>query len=164
VQRKLELLAGYVAELEPLVAGGRPPAGNLERRALERLVQLVVEVAIDVNGLLAAECSLPPPRTSRESFEVLVGTGVLSPAVAEPFIASYVSLRNRLVHDYDRVDPRPLARSAARLVGDSRAYARVVLAHMRLASGSSDVREPRVRYRKTSAKPVRSGPVRKRTT
>jgi len=76
--------------------------------------------------------------------------------VAEPFIASYVSLRNRLVHDYDRVDPRLLARSAARLVGDSRAYARAVLAHMRRASGSSEVREPRVRYRKTPARPAAS--------
>ena len=146
VQRKLELLAGFLAELEPLARPGRRPGGNLERRAMERLVQVVVEAAIDVNGLLLAARSLPPPGSARDSFVSVRDAGLLPRDLAERFIASYVGLRNRIVHDYDALDPSLVARSASRLLADARAYARAVASHLDDEAGPSRAREPRVPY------------------
>ncbi|MBI5485945.1 MAG: DUF86 domain-containing protein [Deltaproteobacteria bacterium] len=159
LQRKLELLAGFLAELEPLVRPGRQPGGNLERRAMERLVQVVVEAAIDVNGLLLAARSLPPPGSARESFVSVRDAGLLPKNVAERFILSYVGLRNRIVHDYDTLDPSLVARAASRLLSDARAYARAVASHLDDDHGPSRAREPRVPYRRTPSPRLRS-PVR----
>ncbi len=165
VERKLALLLGYVGELRPLVGVSGPPVGgNVVRRAIERLVQLVVEVAIDVNHLLAVGAGQAPPASGRESFETVERSGAVPPDLVRRFKASYVGLRNRIVHEYETLDDVLVLRAARRLVSDGLAYAAAVRAHLSRSGGAGEACEPRVRYRKTSAKPVRSGPVRKRTT
>ena len=143
LERKLVLLVAYADELRALVeptpsgpaAVPGEPAPNVARRATERLVQLIVEVAVDANGLLVAAADLPPPATARESFVAVRERGVLPKALAERFIASYVGLRNRVVHDYDTLDPQLVRRAARRLVADALAYARHVRAVVALRPG-----------------------------
>ncbi len=127
IERKLTLLVSYLEELSSLVgdgSGGLP--GNTERRAIERLVQLLVEVATDVNGIIAASKGIRPPATARESFVAVRDAGVLDSRLAERFIASYVGLRNRIVHDYDTLDVGLTVRAAARLLQDAAEYGREV--------------------------------------
>jgi len=129
VERKLVLLVGYADELRPLVEGGAsgdPAVPSVVRRAIERLVQLLVEVAADCNGLIVAAGGGTPPVTARESFVAVRDLGVLPNALAERFVASYVGLRNRVVHDYDRLDHRLVQQAARRLAADALAYARQV--------------------------------------
>jgi uncharacterized protein YutE (UPF0331/DUF86 family) len=129
IERKLVLLVGYADELRPLVEGsasGGPAVSNVTRRAIERLVQLLVEVAADGNGLIVAARGGTPPVTARESFVAVRDLGVLPHALAERFIASYVGLRNRVVHDYDTLDHRLVRQAARRLAADAVAYARRV--------------------------------------
>jgi uncharacterized protein YutE (UPF0331/DUF86 family) len=160
VHRKLALLLGYADELHALVGRSGPgPAGNVARRAVERLVQLVVEVAVDVNGLLAASASLPPPGSARESFELVARLGVVKPELAARFVASYVGLRNRIVHDYERLDDRLVLRAARRLVADARAFACAAALSLSkgAAPGPSSAHEARVPYRK-SRRPTAARP------
>lgn len=127
IERKLTLLVGYADELSSLVGGG--PGflpGNIERRAIERLVQLLVEVATDINGIIAVSRGLRPPATARESFVNARDAGVLDARLAERFIASYVGLRNRIVHDYDTLDVGLTVRAAVRLFQDAAEYGRAV--------------------------------------
>lgn len=127
IERKLALLISYVEELSPLVGGGPGVLpGNTERRAIERLVQLLVEVTTDINGILAASKGIRPPATVRESFVAIRDAGVIDSRLGERFIASYVGLRNRIVHDYDTLDVGLTVRAAARLLQDAAEYGRQV--------------------------------------
>ncbi len=137
VERKLALLVGYVDELSPLVAGTTPcdSKGNVARRAIERLVQVIVEVTIDVNGLLATAEGQPQPRTARESFRAAATAGFLPEKTAERFITSYVGLRNRIVHDYDTLDARLVEDAARRLAADGLHYAKQVRAWLSTRGG-----------------------------
>jgi len=151
VERKLVLLLGYVDELESLVGDSRRrSSGNVVRRAIERLVQLIVETLMDANGALAADGGFAPPASGRESFDVVERLRAVSPELAQRFRASYVGLRNRIVHEYETLDEVMVLRAARRLVGDARAYASAVRSFLSRPPGASAVREPRVRYRKTS--------------
>lgn len=88
LQRKLQLLDAYLDELAPLVLDGRAPAGNVRRRAAERLVQLVVEATIDVNGLVLAARRHHPPASARDSFVAVRDAGLLPRELADRFLAS----------------------------------------------------------------------------
>jgi uncharacterized protein YutE (UPF0331/DUF86 family) len=101
-------------------------SGNVGRRAIERLVQVIVEVTIDVNGLLLAALDKPQPRTARESFQAAAAAGVLPDRLAERFVTSYVGLRNRIVHDYDTLDARLIEQAARRLARDGIGFGRTV--------------------------------------
>jgi uncharacterized protein YutE (UPF0331/DUF86 family) len=95
--------------------------------------------------------------------------GVVPSDLREDFV-SLAGLRNRLTHAYLAVGPAELHRVVSRQLPVLRRIlaALVVAAGLPGAvpsgSGPSEVREPRVRYRKTSAKPAPSRSVRKRTT
>lgn len=131
VNRKLVLLVGYADELAALLEPRQEgPSGNIERRATERLVQLIVEVTVDTNNLLADSAGLPPPPTSRASFEAARTCRAIREELARRFLVSYVGLRNRIVHDYDRLDDRLVVLAARRLVDDAREYGAQVRAYL----------------------------------
>lgn len=139
VERKLALLIEYADELRPLVVpGDEPGTPSLRRRAIERLVQLLVEVSSDINGLVAAAAGVAPPSTTRESFLIAVRFGVVPDSLSGRFVASYVGLRNRIVHDYDTLDATLVARGATRLLADAEEYARHVARWLRTGTGTPD--------------------------
>jgi len=124
VVEKLTALLGYVDELEECtqVSLDEYRANRILRRAVERLCQVIVECAVDVNSILVDDAGRPPPRSARESFEEAHTLGVLDEDVRRRFCQTYVGLRNRIVHDYDTLDDRILLASAQRLVGDARRF------------------------------------------
>jgi uncharacterized protein YutE (UPF0331/DUF86 family) len=125
IERKLVLLISYLDELRPLVEGpaGEPAPGNVARRAVERLVQVIVEVTADTNDLLVTALGNPQPQSTRDGFRSMTAAGILPEPVASRFVVSYVGLRNRIVHDYDTLDVRLVAQAAARLLDDAAEYA-----------------------------------------
>jgi uncharacterized protein YutE (UPF0331/DUF86 family) len=161
IERKLVLLLGYVDELEPLVGDARRrAAGNVARRAIERLVQLIVETVMDANGALAADGGLAPPASGRESFDVAERLRAVPPELAQRFRASYVGLRNRIVHEYETLDEALVLRAARRLVGDARSYASAVRSFLSRLPGPSTAGEKRVPYRRSPVPPRGRGRVR----
>lgn len=73
------------------------------RYALERLMQLVVDLALDVNNLLLSDYGKPPASDYYNSFIDLAECDVFSEKFASK-IAPSTGLRNRLVHEYERIN------------------------------------------------------------
>lgn len=72
--------------------------------ALERWLQLSIQVLIDLGDRVVAARGLPEPTRSREIFEVLAREGVIS-AADSTGMGRLVNLRNDLVHDYGEFTP-----------------------------------------------------------
>jgi uncharacterized protein YutE (UPF0331/DUF86 family) len=105
LREKLADLLRYIAELEPhtTVTLDEYLASPLLRRAVERLIQITMEVTTDIADVALTELGQEPPAAARESLAKLRELKILSPALADRLI-QFVGVRNRLVRQYDRID------------------------------------------------------------
>jgi hypothetical protein len=72
-------MGSYIQELEPLgkqYAVDEYCANGLVKHSAERLIELIVEAAVDINGLIATMRGLPPPKDYYVSFLELGQQGV----------------------------------------------------------------------------------------
>ena len=122
VSRKLSQLETYLTELRRHLGRPLPDSGDA-RYAVERLVQLVVEVLADLVSHLLAEAGAPPAATYRDLFTAAGAAGLL-PAELARRLATAAALRNLIVHVYGRIDPAQLAAALPDLVADADAAAR----------------------------------------
>jgi uncharacterized protein YutE (UPF0331/DUF86 family) len=121
LRQKLVSLASYADELDEWVAN--PPDPSRPRalqRVAERLLQVIVECAADAGDLWLAQHGHPLGESVRGVFQRLRDLGVIAPDLEQRF-ATYTTMRNRIVHDYDRVDGQEIVRRAAQLPADVRA-------------------------------------------
>jgi uncharacterized protein YutE (UPF0331/DUF86 family) len=95
--------------------------GVLAERFLERMIGRM----IDINYHLITETGHPPPADYYQSFTQLGKLGILPPAFAQQ-IAACAGLRNRIVHEYDEIEPRKLYEGIRAAVRDLPQY----LAHI----------------------------------
>ena len=105
VRRKLEVIVENLRALEPVRHRKKEEYVKdiFLRKAVERMLQELIEAAIDINVHIIAESGSPVPEDYYESF-ISAGTiGILSPVLAE-HLAPSAGLRNRLVHEYDTLD------------------------------------------------------------
>lgn len=105
--RRLRLIEDALGSLDALrgVDAARLEAEPLTRAAAERLLQVIIDLAFDINGHLAVAILGRAPETGRQSFLDLAEAGVLDDDQAAR-LAVAAGLRNVLVHhDVDvRVD------------------------------------------------------------
>lgn len=104
------------------------------RAATERMIQAVVDLAIDINGHIASSVLGRAPATGRESFDLLAESGVITSDLAQRLKPS-VGLRNVLVHLYADIDIEIVAHSVAEVIEHFGAYVRAVARWM--VAGSS---------------------------
>ncbi|MFA5892174.1 MAG: DUF86 domain-containing protein [Actinomycetota bacterium] len=124
VRRKLAHLTGYLDELaiyadtsfDDYVGTGGP------RRAVERLIQLVIESAVDINVHIATESAGSPPPDYRSSFAAVARCGAISGELAES-LAPSAGLRNALTHDYATVDDARVHSAMPMVLAGFREYA-----------------------------------------
>ena len=95
----------------------------------ERYLERMIGRMIDINYHLITEAGHPPPRDYYESFTQLAKLRILSPAFASQ-IAACAGLRNRLVHEYDAIDPRRVYEGLQAAVRDIPEYLRRVHEHV----------------------------------
>jgi len=105
VRRKLERIASNLRLLEPMkdLSLEAYRADVYRRKATERLLQEVVEAAVDVNLHLLTGTGRPAPDDLYSSFLALGEAGILDSSLAAR-LAPSAGLRNRLVHEYDRLE------------------------------------------------------------
>jgi len=103
IAKKLELLREQVKLLHAWSGGGLAAlqADELRQRAIERTLQVSVEIMIDVSQRLLAVIGDLPAEQAGENFRKLEQAGVIQAAAA---YADMVKFRNFIVHCYDRVD------------------------------------------------------------
>ncbi len=131
ITRKLALIMADLKALAPFAGKSLADflAGQLDEVVAERYLERIVGRMIDVNYHLITEAGNPPPPDYYQSFTQLGTLGVLPPALARQ-IAACAGLRNRLVHEYDEIDPARVHEAAASAVRDVPEYLRLVHAHI----------------------------------
>lgn len=105
VRRKLEVIVENLRALEPVRHRKKEEYVKdfFMRKAVERMLQELIEAAIDINVHIIAESGSSVPEDYYESFISAGNIGILSPVLAEK-LAPSAGLRNRLVHEYDTLD------------------------------------------------------------
>ncbi len=121
IQEYLRQLGEYLVECQ----GGEHPSDKTVF-SIERLFQLVVDEAVDVNALILEKEKKQLPDTNQGTFEALVDIGVLSKTLYAK-IAGSVGLRNRLVHRYETVQRSVLLREAPRYVEAYKEYLTLII-------------------------------------
>jgi uncharacterized protein YutE (UPF0331/DUF86 family) len=117
IRRKLVCLVEYVNELKPLLdySYDQYESNYFIRRTGERLIQLIVENMVDINSIIISQKNCPPPKDYYSSFEQLGLLGILSRDFASS-LAPCTGMRNRLVHEYDRIDDQIVFDSIGKLL------------------------------------------------
>ena len=105
VKRKLAVIVRNLEALEPIsgITGQEYGKDLYRRKGTERLLQELIEAAIDINTHLIVELGGMVPDSYFESFLELASLNVL-PAGLAGSLAPSAGLRNRLVHEYDAID------------------------------------------------------------
>ncbi len=105
VRRKLAAISRNLADLRPIadLTLAEYLSDRLRRKAVERLLQEVVEAAVDVNLHVLRTLDVELPGDYYSSFIELGRHSVITQELAEQ-LAPAAGLRNRLVHEYDAID------------------------------------------------------------
>lgn len=101
VGARLRAMRETLTELEALRTIGEETLRSepLTRAAAERLIQVVVDLAVDINGHVVTSVTAAAPHTGHDSFLAMSGVGAISEDLAER-LAPSAGLRNILVHRY----------------------------------------------------------------
>ncbi len=95
------------------------------RAATERMIQAVVDLALDINAHVASTVLGQAPGTGRESFDLMAEAGVVTHRLADQ-LKPAVGLRNVLVHLYADIDMEIVAESIDDFLMGFRDYVRSV--------------------------------------
>lgn len=127
VRRKLSHLHDYLSELERhrnvTLEEYLEPDGP--RRAVERLLQLVVERAVDINVHTVTELGQAPPPDYKSSFLQAANHGVIPGDLASK-LAPSAGLRNVLGHEYGEIEDALVHESIVPALEDFAGYSRAV--------------------------------------
>lgn len=105
IYRKLSRLKMYLEQLGPIVNKKLDEylSDYMLRASTERLIQLIVECASDINNHVVVENNQRPPEDYTSSFLRASEAGLISRALAERLKGSG-GMRNVLVHEYMDID------------------------------------------------------------
>ena len=84
-------------------------------RTAERDFQLMVDAAVDINMHFILEKGFNPPENNFQSF-IKIGELKILPEDLTNALAPSAGLRNRLVHEYEKIDQRILFESLRKFV------------------------------------------------
>jgi len=97
IEQKLEEIRSWKIEsFEQL------QSSSLLQNALERALQVAIEVMIDIGERILANEQIPPQNSASENIRKLQEMNIIK---AKPEYLEMVKFRNFLVHRYERVDP-----------------------------------------------------------
>ncbi|MCL6591022.1 MAG: DUF86 domain-containing protein [Firmicutes bacterium] len=132
IRRKLINLTGYIQELEPFQSYTYEHyvSNYFVKRTGERLVQLIVENMVDINSIIiSAKKNQPPPKDYFSSFEIMGRLNVLPKDFASE-LAPCTGMRNRLVHEYDKIEDQIVFESIAKLIEATMEYIKFIKKYM----------------------------------
>lgn len=123
VESKLELMTPLI---EHLASVGTPTAEDLEadlprRLAVERALQVLVDIAVSINSHLVVARGGLTPADYRQSFAAAADADVITRELAER-LAPSAGMRNVLTHRYGDVDLTKVSAAVPRARDDYREY------------------------------------------
>lgn len=131
VSEKLNRIDSYLAEVKPsLQIPAKDILNNTEKlRFLERNFQLIVDEIIDINQYFIKELGLDISNDLEGTFQVLSDNKILPEDFALK-VAPIVGLRNRLVHRYEKVEPRIFIESFQKEYSDFENYIKFIIDYL----------------------------------
>lgn len=123
LNKKLASLRQYLSELESLgvVDLKTYETDFVKRHAIEKLIELIVEIATDINRHIITAAGREPASSYFSTFEVM-GEIEIIPKPLVPKLASTTGLRNRLVHDYEKIDHKIVYQALKPLLRNYKRY------------------------------------------
>ena len=127
VTRKLVLIGEDLRALARLAAKDRQEylASEVDELVAERYLERLIGRMIDVNYHLLVETGHAPPRDYHQSFVELGVAGILPQDLARR-LAPSAGLRNRIVHEYEEIDPSRVYEALQFALRDLPAYIEAV--------------------------------------
>jgi uncharacterized protein YutE (UPF0331/DUF86 family) len=127
VTRKLLLITEDLDELRRIAAADVDAyiQSRVDQAVAERFLERMIGRMIDINYHVITEAGHPPPADYHASFTRLGELGILDPEFARA-IARCAGLRNRLVHEYNDIDPRKVFESLVAALRDIPLYLRAI--------------------------------------
>lgn len=127
VSNKLNDLSGYYQRLEELAREDAIEIirNDLKLHTVERLFQLIVDIAVDINTHIISETDMHMPDDYFSTFVVLGENRVL-PVEFSLKIAPSVGLRNLVVHKYGKVDTKKMIDDIKAEISDYAEYMKYI--------------------------------------
>lgn len=127
IARKFKLIAEDLRALEPMASVELETylADQTTQVLAERYLERLIGRMIDVNYHILTETNNPPPADYFRSFTELARIGIL-PADFAKNIARSAGLRNRLVHEYDEIEPEKVYQGVKAAVEDVPKYMNLI--------------------------------------
>jgi len=119
-KRKIANMIAYLEELRAF-AGVSFDDYVAHRRAVERLLTLLIQSAIDITSHLLADRAELRPDSYRDLFAAAADTGLLDRPQAQSLQLA-AGLRNLLIHEYERIDDRQVWSFIPRAIKDFEAF------------------------------------------
>lgn len=130
---RLRLLAEYVDELGEYQSQATSfeeyKDNKMLRRAVERSLQVAVEVCLDIGRRTVALEGFRYPEDNQDVFRVLAEEGMV-PADLLSTLLEMARFRNLIVHDYARIDDARVYSILKKRLGDFDAFAEAVRAYL----------------------------------
>lgn len=138
VQNKLSYIQKYLSELSPLLVPSTKEilARKTEMHAVERLVQLIVDAAVDINTLIIEQEKFQSSEDYQGTFTILGEHGILPYELATS-IAPSVGLRNALVHVYEKLDPERVVNDTKRNIDQYHQYVKHIFEYIERTKSST---------------------------
>ena len=131
ITKKIEQIQKYLDEARDLFKLGDSEIlhspGNLH--IAERLLQLTVDAALDINNHIIKELRLDTADDFKGTFEILANGKILEKTFAEK-INQVVGLRNRIVHQYETVDNKQFISDFRKDIGDFDEYFKQIISYL----------------------------------
>lgn len=131
VEAKLSYIQAYYQELEGILSYSNQEIKSdiLKLRAMERIIQLIVDEVTDINNHIIRYAQLRVPEDFQSAFLILAENHILPEEFARK-IAPVVGLRNRLVHRYEKVDIEMLLDMIRKSKTDFKNYTKHILEYL----------------------------------
>jgi uncharacterized protein YutE (UPF0331/DUF86 family) len=125
VRRKLARLNMYLDRLKPIseLTFKEYISDFYKKTSAERLIQLIVECASDINSHVVLESGQRPPEDYTSSFVRAADAGLITHELAEKLKGSG-GMRNIIVHEYMDIDDRKIYGILPKAISDFREYMR----------------------------------------
>ncbi|MEK9153100.1 MAG: DUF86 domain-containing protein [Patescibacteria group bacterium] len=131
VDEKIKRVKGYLDEIKNLFRFSAKEilADSEKLHAAERLFQLIVDEMIDINQHFIKELDFDLSNDIEGTFHILGENDILPKDFALK-IAPVVGLRNRLVHRYEKLDPKTFIESFQKEYADFEEYIKFIINYL----------------------------------
>lgn len=105
ILRKLAELEEYLGQIREFssVSAEKYSGDWKTRRIVERTLQIMIELCIDVAGHIISDRSLRVPVSYADTFKSLMEAGLITPQISD-IMDKMAKFRNIVVHQYEKVD------------------------------------------------------------